>query len=74
MAWLDCSGLDLDRPAFDFFHDEAGVAFSPGETFDAGCSQFVRFNFATSMEIADKIVDRMVSAIGKIDRNVVTAG
>ena len=63
MMWLDCSELGLQTTAFDFFHNEAGLAFSPGETFEDSCGQFIRFNFATSMEIADEILDRMVSAV-----------
>lgn len=65
MAWLNCDMLDLKKSAFAFFHEEAGVAFSPGESFDEGCSHFLRFNFATSMEIFDMIFDRMVSALSK---------
>lgn len=63
LAWLDCTKLGLNTPAFDFFHDKARVAFSAGETFDPACHQFVRFNFATSMPILDKLLDRMVAAV-----------
>ena len=63
LAWLDCSGLMLNTSAFDFFHERARVAFSPGENFEPNCSAFVRFNFATSRVIADEIVDRMVAAV-----------
>lgn len=62
LAWLDCTALGLNAPAFDFFHDKAKIAFSAGETFDPGCAQFVRFNFATSMPILDRILDRLVSS------------
>jgi len=63
LAWLDCRGLKLPVPAFEFFHDQAKVAFSAGETFEPSSQQFVRFNFATSMPILDRILERMVGAI-----------
>ena len=63
LAWLDCSALMLNTSAFDFFHDNARVAFSPGENFEPTCKAFVRFNFATSRVIVDQIIDRMVEAV-----------
>ncbi len=63
LAWLDCTKLGFNTSAFDFFHDRARIAFSAGETFDPAGSQFVRFNFATSMPILDKLLDQMVTAI-----------
>lgn len=66
MVWLDCSDLNLGMPAGKFFLDHARVAFSAGETFDPNCEQFVRFNFSTSMEIVDRILDRMVAAVDKL--------
>ncbi|WP_218578265.1 MalY/PatB family protein [Vineibacter terrae] len=63
LAWLDCTKLGFNTSAFDFFHDKARIAFSAGETFDPACHQFVRFNFATSMPILDKLLDRMVTAV-----------
>ena len=62
LAWLDCSKLGLSTPAFQFFLNNARIGFSAGETFDPGCAQFVRFNFATSMPILDDILDRFVAA------------
>ena len=63
MTWLDCSGLDLGMPAGKFFLEQAGIAFSAGETFDKESEHCIRFNFATSMEIVDTILDRMVAAV-----------
>jgi cystathionine beta-lyase len=68
LAWLDCSKLGLSTSAFQFFLDKARICFSAGETFDPDCSQFVRFNFATSMPILDDILDRMVAATRQNDR------
>jgi cystathionine beta-lyase len=68
LAWLDCSKLRLSTPAFQFFLSNARIGFSAGETFDPGCAQFVRFNFATSMPILDDILDRFVAATRQNDR------
>jgi len=62
LAWLDCRGTKLPGPAFQFFHDQARIAFSAGETFDPDCAGFVRLNFATSMPILQEILDRFVGA------------
>jgi cystathionine beta-lyase len=63
LAWLDCSALKLNGTAFDFFHEHARIGFSPGQDFDPTCGSFVRFNFATSAEILDQILDRMAGAV-----------
>lgn len=66
LGWVDCSALRLNTPAFQFFHDQAGIAFSPGENFDETCRQFVRFNFATSTPILDEILHRFVTAASSV--------
>lgn len=63
LAWLDCSNLQLPGPAGKFFHDRAKIAFSAGEGFSPGAENFVRFNFATSPEILDEIVERMQQSL-----------
>ena len=63
LGWLDCTKLKLATSAFDFFHDNARVAFSPGQAFVPGGEQCVRFNFATSTRILDQIVDRMADGV-----------
>jgi len=63
LCWLDCSALGLPGKAFDFFHDKARVAFSPGEAFDPARADAVRFNFATSAPILDRILARMAEAV-----------
>lgn len=63
MAWLDCSGLGLNEPAASFFLREAKVAFNPGDEFDPARSDHCRLNFATSRQIIDQIMDRMVAAV-----------
>jgi cysteine-S-conjugate beta-lyase len=69
LAWLDCGKLRLNTPAFQFFHDHARVAFSPGENFDPAYPQFVRFNFATSMPILEQILDRVIGAVKSPERS-----
>jgi len=68
LAWLDCRELGLSAAAFQFFLNKARLGFSAGETFDPGCSQFVRLNFATSMPILDQILDRIIDAARQNDR------
>lgn len=63
MAWLDCSALGLDKPAQQFFLDEAKVGMSAGETFDPACAHHARLNFATSRKILDEMIDRMAAAV-----------
>lgn len=63
LGWLDCSRLELPTSAFQFFLDHARIGFSAGETFDPNCTQFVRFNFATSMPILEEILDRFIGAV-----------
>lgn len=59
LCWLDCSDLGIEGTAFDFFRNEARIAFSPGENFRPDAGNMVRLNFATSAEI----LDRMVAAV-----------
>jgi cystathionine beta-lyase len=68
LTWLDCSELRLSAAAFQFFLNKARLGFSAGETFDPGCSHFVRLNFATSMPILDQILDRIIVAARQNDR------
>src|SRR5581483_1749418 len=57
LAWLNCERLELKSSAYDFFLEHAKVGFSAGETFEPGHTQFVRFNFATSTQILDMILE-----------------
>lgn len=63
LAWLDLRPLGLgDDPAARLL-DRARVALSPGPDFGAHGAGFARLNFATSREILDEIVDRIVAAV-----------
>ena len=63
VTWLDCSRLQLSGTAYDFFHDRAKVALSPGENFDPNGHAWARLNFATSRRILDQILGRMADAV-----------
>jgi cystathionine beta-lyase len=63
LGWLDCSRLGLGTTAFNFFHDHAKVALSPGENFLNSAGDHVRINFATSARILDEIITRMAEAV-----------
>jgi len=64
LAWLDCRDLDLPGDPYDFFLEEARVAFNRGSEFGAPGEGFVRLNFATSKAILSEILERMASALG----------
>lgn len=59
LAWVNCSDLGLDMPAAEFFLHRCGVATMPGEMFDPGLQNWVRFNFGTSAEILDEMLARI---------------
>ena len=50
-------------PAAQFFLEQAAIAASPGESFDAASGDFLRLNFATSAPILEEILARMVRAV-----------
>ena len=67
LAWLDCSGLDLqDTAPARFFRREPGVAMSPGAAFGRGYERFCRLNLATGRGIAARIAQRLAGAVGAL--------
>ena len=63
LAWLDLRGAGLgDDPAKWLLH-HAQVALSPGYEFGAPGVGFARLNFATTPEILDLVVTRIVEAV-----------
>lgn len=62
LAWLDCRELGLSDSPAEFFLERARVALSPGSQFGAPGHGFVRLNFATSQDILDRILDRVIKA------------
>jgi cystathionine beta-lyase len=64
LAWLDFRALELgDDPAKSLL-ESARVALSTGTDFGERGTGFARLNFATSREILDEILDRIVEAVG----------
>lgn len=61
LAWIDVSGLQLQRPA-EFF-EAAGVGMSPGADF--GDSNYMRLNFGCRRELLEEAVRRIHSAVAK---------
>lgn len=63
LAWLDLEPLNLGRNPSQILLDRGRVALSPGKAFSPKTANFVRLNFATSPEILNEAVNRMVAAI-----------
>lgn len=63
LAWLDLSALELPSEPRDWLFDHAKVSLSPGPDFGSGGNGFVRINTATSSEILDLLLDRIVTAV-----------
>ncbi|CAB4710567.1 MAG: aminotransferase class I/II-fold pyridoxal phosphate-dependent enzyme [Actinobacteria bacterium] len=63
LAWLDLESLNLgENPSLTLL-ERGRVAFNPGHTYGAQCSQYVRLNFATSPEIISEAIDRIVRTL-----------
>lgn len=58
LAWLDCSGLDIEHPQH-FFLTQAKVALSEGLEFGDDCGQFVRLNFGCPRPMLEEALARM---------------
>ena len=65
LAWLDCSGLGLERSPAAHFMQHGRVALSDGRLFGAGWEQYARLNFATSRPILTEAIERMAKALGR---------
>lgn len=63
LAWLDFSPLALPDEPREWLYDNAKVALSPGPDFGRRGDGFVRINFATSAELLDELLDRIVGAV-----------
>jgi cystathionine beta-lyase len=63
LSWIDFGPLDLPEPPAQFFLDRALVALGSGEEYGPGGEGRVRLNFATSTELLDEIVERMVTSV-----------
>ncbi len=63
LAWLDVRRFDLGPAPAAALVDRAKVALSEGAEFGAGGEGFVRVNFATTPELLDEILDRLIGAL-----------
>jgi cysteine-S-conjugate beta-lyase len=63
LAWLDCRELALNAEPAEFFLQRARVALSAGLDFGEPGRGHARLNFATSDEILDQILDRIIRAL-----------
>ncbi len=63
LAWLDFSAIDLDDEPREWLFEHAKVALSPGPDFGETGRGFVRINTATSPELLNELVDRVVAAL-----------
>jgi cystathionine beta-lyase len=63
LAWLDFRQTPLAEDPMRLLLEKAKVALSAGPDFGGAGSGFARLNFATSRELLDEIVDRIVGAV-----------
>ena len=66
LAWLDCRELNLPGGPYEFFLDQARVAFNDGAAFGPGGDGFVRLNLACSRSTLEQALNRMQQAISKL--------
>ena len=66
LAFLDMRAHPRASDIQSFLLSEAKVALNDGPTFGAGYEGFVRLNFATSPEILNAAIDRIVRACGAV--------
>ena len=59
LMWLDCSELNLKPSPYEFFLQNAKVAFSNGANFGKGCEQFIRLNFGTTRQLLTHALERV---------------
>ena len=63
LDWIDCRALDLQPDPYQFFLDNAHVAFSNGASFEG--AGFIRVNYATTR---DTLMEGMNRALRALDR------
>jgi cystathionine beta-lyase len=66
LAWLDCRNSGIQGNPWDFFHNEARVAFNDGALFGKGGEGFVRLNYACTREVLTQALERMKEALRKV--------
>ncbi|PKO06642.1 MAG: putative C-S lyase [Chloroflexi bacterium HGW-Chloroflexi-3] len=68
LAWLDCRDLEIDRSPFEFFLQNAGIAFNDGKIFGTGGEGFVRFNFGCPRSMMIEGLERMKQALENVNQ------
>jgi len=63
LGWLDLEALNLGEDPSVTLLEKGNVAFNAGHIYGKQCSQYVRFNFATSPTIITEAVHRIARAI-----------
>ena len=63
LAWLDCSGLDLQQNPQQFFLEHARVGLSDGEDFGAPGKDFVRLNYGCTRATLEEGIRRMQASL-----------
>lgn len=63
LAWIDCSGLEIDGDPAKRFLERGRVALVPGTKFGSMTGRYVRLNMGTSRAIVEEIVSRMAAAL-----------
>ncbi|MDP2233392.1 MAG: aminotransferase class I/II-fold pyridoxal phosphate-dependent enzyme [Actinomycetota bacterium] len=63
LAWLDFRDTSFAADPAKYLLESGRVGLSPGPDFGVAGAGFARVNFATSVEILDEIVDRMVTTL-----------
>lgn len=63
MAWLDFRALELPDDPAAWLLEHARVGLSAGPDFGPHGTGFARLNFATSEQLLDEILDRIVAAV-----------
>ena len=63
LAWLDLEALNLGADPSAVLIEKGRVAFNAGHMYGKQCSQYVRFNFATSPTIITEAVHRIARAL-----------
>ncbi|MFT7600604.1 MAG: cystathionine beta-lyase [Acidimicrobiales bacterium] len=66
LNWLDFSCCNLGPEPATTLMAEVGVSLSPGSDFGHGGDGWVRLNVATSQEILDLMLDRIVGAVSAV--------
>ena len=63
LAWLDFTGLELDREPAAWLLDGARVALNAGPPFGAPAHRFARLNFATTRPLLEEGLERIGRAV-----------